>query len=49
MFLGENVLKVRSSDNVWKGQVRVEKCVCDPLNTRGSEGVLERLYIYMVG
>ena len=21
----------------------------DPLNTRGSEGVLERLYIYMVG
>ena len=46
MFLGENVLKVCSSDNVWKGQVRCEKVCFDPLNTRGSEGVLERLYIY---
>ena len=48
MFLGENVLKVCSSDNVWKGQVRFEKCVFDPLNTRGSEGVLEG-YTYKVG
>ena len=46
MFLGENVLKICSSDNVWKGQVRCEKVCFDPLNSRGSEGVLKRLYIY---